>query len=114
MNLLDYIESIEYTQIFVLSMLRRIGEITLDEVAAVMNISKGTLSQLESGKREVTQEQIRVYSDFLQERLHLKKTNLYEVLTELSKDHKVTNMKANENPVNFLFTYLKRVVKDSI
>lgn len=107
MDLVKYVESQEYTQIVVLSKLRRIGGIRIEDVANVMGISKSLLSLLESGKREVSTEQIEKYSQFLQEKLNLKKSNLYHVLTTLSKEHKITSIEARENPLDFLFAYLK-------
>ena len=108
MDLMQYIESQEYTQIVVLSKLRRIGGIRIEEVAEAMRISKSMLSLLESGKREASQKQIKEYSDYLQDKLGLMKSNLYQVLTALSQEHKVTSIKAKENPIDFLYMYLKK------
>lgn len=107
MELIKYIETQEYTEIVVLSKLRKIGGIKMEQVAEVLEMSKSLLSLLESGKREISQNQIKKYSDYLQSELGLKKNNLYEVLTMLSKDHKISDINAKMNPVDFLYTYLK-------
>lgn len=107
MDLIKYIETPEYTQIVVLSKLRRIGGIKIEEVANELGISKSLLSLLESGKREVSQKQIKAYSDYLQHTLGMNKSNLYDVLCTLSQEHKVTDVKAKDNPIDFLFTFLK-------
>ena len=110
LNLVRYIETEEYTQIVILSMLRRIVGIRVEDAATAVGVSKGMLSMIESGKREVSIEQIKKYSDYLQDSLKLK-TNLYNVLLEQSKEHKVTDIKDKDSPLDFFFAYLKRCVE---
>lgn len=106
MELMKYIETQEYTQIVILSKLRKIGGIKLEQVAEALNISKSLLSMYETGRREVSNTQIMDYSNYLQNSLNLK-NNLYDTLSILSKEHKVTSTIAKENPLDFLYTYLK-------
>lgn len=107
MNVEEYIQSVEYTQISVLRRLRILGGIRTQDVADVLHMSQPLLAFMESGRREATQEIIEAYCRFLEEALQLKSKGLYTVLTELAGKYKVTSEEARQHPVDWLYVYLR-------
>ena len=107
MNVEEYIQSAEYTQITVLRRLRILGGIKTVDAALALHMTQPMLALLETGRREATQELIEAYSRYLEEALHLKNRNLYAVLTALAGKYKVTDGEARQHPVDWLYVYLK-------
>lgn len=107
MNVEEYIQTVEYTQISVLRRLRILGGIKTTEAAAALHMSQPLLALLETGRREATQETVMAYCRYLEEALQLKNKGLYEVLTTLAGKHKVTSEEARQHPVDWLYNYLK-------
>lgn len=107
MNVEEYIQTDEYTQISVLRRLRVLGGIKTQDAANALHMSQPLLAFLESGKREATPELIEAYCRYLEEALHLKSRGLYTVLTELAGKYKVTSEEARQHPVDWLYLYLR-------
>ena len=107
MNALEYAESPEYTQIYVLSRMRLVCDIPMQAVAAEMGVSKSLLSLLESGKRRASPETIKKYSDAIQTMANLKGRFLYENIVSLSERHRITDEEARKSPAEFLYRYLR-------
>lgn len=106
METVNYITSEEYTQIVILSMIRQMCKIKAVDVARALGITQSAISMLENGRIRATREHIKKYSDYLQSALVFK-NDLLEVVTTLSKDHRITDADAVKNPVDFLYTFLK-------
>lgn len=107
MNVEEYIQSAEYTQISVLRRLRILGGIRTQDVANVLHLSQPIVTMMESGRREASKENIEAYCRYLEEALHLKKKGLYAVLTELAGKYKVTSEEARQHPVDWFYVYLR-------
>lgn len=111
MNVEEYIQSVEYTQISVLRRLRILGGIRTQDAADALHMSQPLLAFLETGRREATQEVIEAYCRYLEEALRLKNKGLYTVLTHLAEKHKVTDEDARLHPVDWLYIYLEACCK---
>lgn len=107
MNMEEYVQTAEFTQISILRRLRILGGIRTQDVADAIHLSQPLLTLMETGRRETTQELIEAYCRFLEEALHLKNRGLYGVLTRLAEKHKVTDEDARQHPIDWLYIYLK-------
>lgn len=109
MNIEEYLQRPEYTQMCILRRLRVLGGIKATDVATAIHRSQGNLTLMENGRYSVTDEVIRAYSSYLEEALNLKRRNLYEVLTALSDVYPITCPLAQEHPVDYLAVYIREI-----
>lgn len=123
MKISDYQMTREYTEIVVLSTIRKMINISMDELlnqpsflAQMENDdsafikTKCQLSLLESGKRVATQQIIEEYCHRLQQLVRI--SDLYDKVHKLSECKRISNIPSTEAThkrelLKFLFTYLQ-------
>lgn len=109
MNVEDYIRTPEYTQIAILRKLRMLGGIRVQDVANAIKCSQSHLTQMENGRRGAEPLDIEAYCEYLEGALKLKHKGLYDAVTRLSVEYRITDADAQMHPVDFLCVYLKAI-----
>lgn len=109
MNIEEYLQRPEYTQIAILRRLRVLGGVKATDVALAIHRSQGNLTLMENGRYPATEEVIQAYAAYLEEALHLKRRGLYDVLTRLSDVYPVYSPLAQKHPIDYIAVYIREM-----